>query len=510
MNISFLKSTRHNICIILLTMWSAMVMAEFDTDVPTGWAVVPSSVGRPPIDKLTEADLAKYPTTMVSGLGVTPTWDVGGVANTIGGGNGRMVEASGEEVKKYAFMDEPLVIMASGTVGNFQLKSHKTIVGVGEGLNVKGQIVVNGVKNVILRNINVTGGNDAMEIAWGSNHIWIDHCDVSACKDGLIDFKRAADKNTVSWVRFSKHHKTMLINNGPALPEDKNRLNITLHHLFWDGTNTRNPRAGWGQIHILNCYYNKNGGYGIHVYGNAEVTIEKNYFNNVKDAISNHGGGGTGYVYLIDNYTQGSGVKKKSATDPDRIFYVDKVYMYNMVLTEDVMKVPDVVQAGAGTGSQWGKIGAIPTPGQGCVTVSITPTLKWTKVGSEGPLPKTSKVYFGTTNPPPELTTVEGYRYKPGKLKDATVYYWKINEGKVWTFRTDASVTSIDSKRQPSVKNVVTKKPTSVLKVGIPGKSSHFIGVQGGKNQNSVYLMNGKEIIKGTKTPAKVKKVVVK
>jgi hypothetical protein len=306
----------------------------------------------------------------------------------------------------------------------------------------------------------------------------------------------------------------MLINNGKQLDEDTDRLNVTLHHNFWDGSDVRNPRVGYGQVHILNGYYNSNSGYAIHTFWNTEVRIERNYFHNVGDAVSDHHAGssqgswpGPGYVVLIENYTtKGGSIRKKTTTDPDRIFEVEKVYLYDWFVTKDVMQVPDVVKKGAGTGAAWGKIGAIPTPGQGCVSVSITPTLKWTKVGSKD----TNKVYFGTTNPPPEVATVKGYSYKPGKLNDKTIYYWKINDGKVWAFQTDASVTSIDYRKSNSVKNTVSRKASSVLKIGSPGKSGHFIGVQGGKNKSSVYLMNGKEIIKGTKTPAKAKKEPVK
>jgi hypothetical protein len=64
--------------------------------------------------------------------------------------------------------------------------------------------------------------------------------------------------------------------------------------------------------------------------------------------------------------------------------------------------------------------------------VSTNTTLKWTKFGSKS----TSKVSFGKNNPPPEVATENGYSYQPGTLEERNVCYWRINDGKLWKFRT--------------------------------------------------------------------------
>jgi pectate lyase len=464
-----------------------MVMAEIDTDVPMGWAAVPSSVGK-------------------------PAFDGKDYESTIGGGNGKLVEASGGEVAGYAKSDEPIVIMASGSSGGFSVGCNTTIIGVGEGFTVNGMIAVDGVSNIILRNINISGGHDGIS-ASGTHHLWVDHCDLQKCQDGLFDMKRGADKISITWNYFHDHNKNMLMNHGQPVESDEGRLNITLHHNAFDNTVQRNPRAGYGQIQILNNYYNANSGYAISVYWNAEVVIERNYFNNVQKAILDHRGGkqgdwpGPGYVILIENYTNVPGsIMKTTTTDPERRFNIDEFYMYDWVVTKDVMTVPDVVKTGAGTGPQWGKIGAIPIPGNGFTRVSTNPTLKWTKVGSKA----SNKVYFGKTNPPPEKETVTGYEFKPGKLDKGTVYYWKINDGKVWKFRTEGQPVPTNYKKYKTVKNAAVKKPVSALKANIPGKSSHFIGVHDGKSLNNIYLMNGKKVINGASNPINVKKETVK
>ena len=99
-----------------------------------------------------------------------------------------------------------------------------------------------------------------------------------------MDITNESDYVTVSWTRFSKHHKTMLINSGTSKPEDMGHLNTTIHHCWFDGSNTRNPRAGYGKIHVFNCLYNGNH-YGIGLHSLARVLAERNYFDKVNNPI---------------------------------------------------------------------------------------------------------------------------------------------------------------------------------------------------------------------------------
>jgi hypothetical protein len=237
----------------------------------------------------------------------------------------------------------------------------------------------------------------------------------------------------------------MLIQNGQEQFEGEwDKLNVTLHHNYFAGGDTRNPRIGFSDALILNNYWNGCGGYGIHIHWECKLLIERNYFKNVGDKISVHRAGRKktpkwgriweGWAVLEDNIPK-SGYGVKSQTDSSRIFNPDKVYMYDFIV-DDVNSVPDIVSKGAMTGTQWSKLGAIPTPGQGLVNTSKNPMLKWTKYGSK----PTNKVYFGKTEDPPEVATVDGYEYHPGMLEANTVYYWRINDGKLWKFRTGTEV----------------------------------------------------------------------
>ncbi|MGD9202664.1 MAG: hypothetical protein PVI26_13965, partial [Chitinispirillia bacterium] len=328
-----------------------------------------------------------------------------------------------------------------------------------------------------------TGGNPNAPIPYMEdgiticevNHVWVDHCDLYSCKDGLLDITQAADLVSVSWTKLHNHNKVMLIQNGHEREDEVDKLNTTLHHLHFYSSTQRHPRIGYSDAHILNCYYNGCSSYAIHLHWECRVRIQGCYFSNTGDKISQHkpGAGKTaklglnwdGYAVLMDNFPE-SGYGVKSATDPEKIFDVEKIYMYDFIVDE-TKNVPDIVSGGSGTGEQWSKLGAIPTPGQGAANTFKNPVLKWTKYGSK----PSSKVYFGKTKNPPEVKTVNGYEYQPGMLEENTVYYWKINDGKLWTFKTgtkvnqntDTSSSTKASKTRPAIKPFITKTSSGLM-----------------------------------------------
>jgi hypothetical protein len=305
----------------------------------------------------------------------------------------------------------------------------------------------------------------------------------------------------------------MLINSGSIKPGDEGRLNVTLHHLFFDKTDQRNPRAGLGRIHILNNYYNACITYAIHVYGEARVTVEGCYFKDTKDAVRQHkpefsgkkwlsGYNWDGHVHLIDNIDTNSVIDVKNETDSSKIYQIDKYYMYDW-LKHKTAEVPAVVEAGAGTGAKWSKLGPLPIPGQGVTTVDLNPTLKWTKVGSQA----SNKVYFGKTKSPPEVKTVDGYSYKPGKLEEGTVYYWKINDGKLWKFRTKGTPVPTAVVQPKSSPNIKSASISSLrIQKGVQNKSNLFIGVEKvGNGEKQLYDVLGREHVNQKTRPIKTK-----
>lgn len=228
----------------------------------------------------------------------------------------------------------------------------------------------------------------------------------------------------------------MLINGGTSHVEDAGSLNTTLHHNWWDGSDTRNFRAGFGKVHVFNCLYNNND-YGIGLHSQCLVLAERNFFDRVKDPIHqmyqddpthiHHG-----FCESVDNIF----VKCSGDRDDEGIsFPVDDYYLYDFALS-DVNDVPAIVQAKVGPAAEFGMLGPLPVPGNGAVEVSIDPVLRWTS----GPEATSYLVAFGETNPPPMMVETSEQTFDPGTLKEQTVYYWRVDqitdsgvvEGDVW------------------------------------------------------------------------------
>ncbi|HPR32853.1 MAG TPA: Ig-like domain-containing protein [Prolixibacteraceae bacterium] len=405
-----------SIILTINTVFCTSIKAQdFDTDVPVGWAVVPGY----------------------------------GLESTTGGGNGETVLATtAEELITFTGSSQPLVIMVEGAItgeGRVNIKSNKTIMGAGADATLIGlELNISGESNIIIRNLTIKNGRDGIATR-RSHHVWIDHCDVSACDDGAIDITDQADMHTVSWTRLHDHDKTMLINSGTDHPDDIGTLNTTLHHMFWDGSNQRNPRVGYGKVHVLNCFYKNNGFYSIGLHSQGLVYAEANYFDHARrpihqmyilDPASIH----HGFCESVNNIFNGN-YSNDDIDDEGVSFRVNDYYLYDFI-ADDATDVPIIVADGAGPAEKYSSLGLLPMPGQGAIIEN--PTLKWTK----GETATSYIVSFGITNPPPVIETVTVQEFKPEGLLEGTDYFWKVDqitpdgtiEGKLWMFRTAGKV----------------------------------------------------------------------
>jgi len=394
---------------LFATVWCATGVSLASTDTPLGWAAVSGK----------------------------------GVESTTGGGDGKVVVArSTDALTDYAQRSEPLTILVAGTLRgeSVNITSNKTIMGMESDATLSGvELSMNGVSNIIIRNLTITGGRDGIA-ARKTHHLWIDHCDVSKCGDGAIDITRQSDFSTVSWTRLSNHHKTMLINSGTSHPEDAGTLNTTLHHNWWDGSKTRNPRVGYGKVHIFNCLYNDNG-YGIGLHSQCRVLAERNVFQRTRDPIKQmyrpdpqdiHHGFCESVENIFENCTG-------ARDDEGKSFPVKDFYLYDFALDE-ATAVPAIVKVQAGPAAEFEKLGLLPVPGNGAVEVELQPKLRWTRA----PEATGYRVAFGDTHPPQAAREIEAQTFNPGQLKPQTVYYWRVDmmtedgaiEGQTWRFRT--------------------------------------------------------------------------
>ena len=162
-------------------------------------------------------------------------------------------------------------------VGIVRVQPHTTIYSTNGATLKRGTIEIHGTHNIIIRNLKFrdlwefdpTGKYDKM--GWDyvritdkgearAHHVWVDHCDFGKVYDGALDIVHGSDCVTVSWCKFAgdergPQKKVSLIghSSGPtAAAMDRGRLNVTLHHNWYENIEDRTPRARFGNIHCFN------------------------------------------------------------------------------------------------------------------------------------------------------------------------------------------------------------------------------------------------------------------
>lgn len=87
----------------------------------------------------------------------------------------------------------------------------------------------------------IPSDGDAVAI-FGGEHVWIDHCSLSNCDDGLIDAIHGSTAITISNNHMTHHDKVMLLGHSDSYTQDKNmQVTIAFNH-FGEGLVQRMPR----------------------------------------------------------------------------------------------------------------------------------------------------------------------------------------------------------------------------------------------------------------------------
>ena len=131
---------------------------------------------------------------------------------------------------------------------------------------------------IIIRNIRLTRGRIDGVAFHNCHHVWVDHCDFSNSYDGLLDITNGSDFVTVSWVKLHDHNKVSITNSGTCHYEDYNKERVTFAHCMFNNHTQRNPRIGYGKMHIYNSYWENIKLYCIGFHSQAQVLSENNYF----------------------------------------------------------------------------------------------------------------------------------------------------------------------------------------------------------------------------------------
>ena len=225
-----------------------------------------------------------------------------GLHGTTGGGQGEVVRVTTrEQLEKYAAGDTPRTviidcnILGHGNIGTgsagikdfISIGSNKTIVGGGNGITLdKVGFDIKGQQNIILRNLRITNCNPDALAFRNTHHVWVDHCDLSSCDDGLLDYTLGSSYLCVSWTKFSYHDKVSICNSGTQHFEDNGRQRATYHHCWFDHTTQRNPRFGYGLGHVFNNLYTNNRLYCVGYHTRATVVVENSLFKNTRSPLN--------------------------------------------------------------------------------------------------------------------------------------------------------------------------------------------------------------------------------
>ncbi|HEY0532557.1 MAG TPA: pectate lyase [Actinoplanes sp.] len=204
-----------------------------------------------------------------------------------------------------------------GATVKVNVGSNTTIVGLNRAHLSHGSLVLSGVSNVIVRNLQLSDAADCFP-AWdptdgdtgnwnslydlvsltGATNVWIDHNTFNdgdnpdsdqplyfgrpyQVHDGASDIIKASDLVTVSWNAYSNHDKTMLIGSTDTVGVDVGKLRVTVHHNEFDNVLQRAPRVRFGQVDVYDNYYvatSTDYQYSLGVGVQSAIYAQNNYF----------------------------------------------------------------------------------------------------------------------------------------------------------------------------------------------------------------------------------------
>lgn len=383
-----------------------------------------------------------------------------GLQGVTGGMDGEIVHVSTySDLKAYCGSSLPYTIIIDASIDgggkndvtdNMSVKSNKTIIAK-KGVTLDGICLdVKSQQNIILRNITLTHGKPDGMAFRTCHHIWVDHCDLSTCDDGLLDFTIGSSYLTVSWSAFHDHDKVSLSCSGTQHYEDIDKNRVTYHHNHYYNGTQRNPRIGYGLGHLWNNYWNHNvyngaSNYCVGYFNGARVLVENSYFTDVNKPFNNMYG-----VYEYDSsWAQlesrgnvfGSNVTG-DRTGTGKSFNVNDYYDYDFSM-QDASTVNDDMLAKVGP-QDWVVDDIYGFPGNGTIDMTNLSQLKWSAAENA----TNYELLLGTDKD--HLQSVQSgskRTYDLPTLSASTTYFWKVKttlqggntiETALWRFTTGA------------------------------------------------------------------------
>ncbi|CCF34856.1 pectate lyase 2 [Colletotrichum higginsianum] len=276
------------------------------------WALLAAAVSAIPTSIVEEGHLLNKRAAITDAANIGYATQNGGTKGGVGGTTTTVTNLA--QLSAAANASGPGIVIIQGNIvgkAKVQVGSDKTIVGkTGSSLEGIGLTIL-GQKNVIIRNVKIS----KVEAAYGdaitiqlSKNVWVDHCDLSATRDGdkdfydgLTDLSHAADWVTISHTYFHDHSKGSLVGHSDNnAAEDTGTLRVTYANNHFFNVRSRGPLLRFGTAHVYNQYYNTMDT-GLNTRMGAQALIQSSVFENVgKKAIFSESSKETGYAVAID------------------------------------------------------------------------------------------------------------------------------------------------------------------------------------------------------------------
>ncbi len=226
----------------------------------------------------------------------------GTFGGTNGGSEGPAVQIQTRaDLLQYAADPGPWQLQIAGTVSLLNqemivVAGNKTIEGTAEGAGIVGGGLWIQGDDVIVRNLALgdsysgdwSGGTpdcDALRIT--AQHVWVDHCRLSAAANSLIDLHSSpanvADLVTISHCHFLNQNRSIVMGISDADTLCRGHLRVSIHDCWFDGRADRGmfqfmPMARFGQVHVWNNFFLEADEACVGAFFESEVVVENNFF----------------------------------------------------------------------------------------------------------------------------------------------------------------------------------------------------------------------------------------
>uniref|UniRef100_A0A0E0L0K7 Pectate lyase n=1 Tax=Oryza punctata TaxID=4537 RepID=A0A0E0L0K7_ORYPU len=203
---------------------------------------------------------------------------VGFGRRAVGGKGGRVyvVNDSGDDAARPApgtlVQDEPLWIvfgrdMTISPAHELVVSSRKTVDGRGARVVIGDGgacFAVRGASDVVIHGLTIRRCRPAPKVEFGksdgdgigvhnSSDVWVDHCTVEACADGLIDVVEGSTRVTLSNNLLRNHDKAILLGHNDDYTHDKAmQVTVAFNRFGPDLVQRMMPRCRFGLFHVIN------------------------------------------------------------------------------------------------------------------------------------------------------------------------------------------------------------------------------------------------------------------